>query len=414
MEKLVTNRRERHRLEIFSRVKQGALSVVEAGRFLEVSERQARRMWQRYKQHGDVGLVHGLRGKKSNASKEALRKTFLSRSLVECPNYGPAHTVGKLAECGLVASRISAWRWMKADGRAVTHRWVSAHRIRRVRRQQVGSLVQMDGSTHHWFGRAYSACVLFVMIDDASSRVWARFYASEDMASAFDLFGSYVRRYGLPRELYVDRDSIYRVKDEDLRQRRVERVQKAPLTQFGRAMEELGVGMIFAGSPQAKGRVERMNRTLQDRLVKELATERITDITRANRYLEKIFLRSLYRTTGVRPLSPVDLHRIVVREVRLADILCRREYRVVGKDWCVQIDGCILQIEKRHGSLALAGRIIQLALRADSTIHMTYKQVTLTWRSVPQRPVKEPGPARKTISSKPNHLRPDHPWRRGT
>lgn len=146
------NRRERRRLEIFSRVKLGIISVAEAGRFLVVSERQARRMWKRYKQQGDRGLVHGLRGRKSNASKEALRKTFLSRSLVECPNYGPAHTAGTLAEGGLVASRISAWRWMKAEGRAVSVRRVSAHRIRRERRRHVGSLVQMDGSTHRWFG----------------------------------------------------------------------------------------------------------------------------------------------------------------------------------------------------------------------------------------------------------------------
>ncbi len=302
------SRRERPWLELFSRVKQGLISVVEAGLYLAVSERQARRMWKRFKQDGDGGLIHGLRGRTGNASNEALRKKFLSRSLVECPNYGPAHRGGKLAEGGLVASRISAWRGMKADSRAVTHRRVSAHRNRRVRQAQVGSLVQMDGSTHHWFGRAYSACVLFVMIDGASGRVWARFYASEDMASAFDLSGSYVRRYGLPQELYVDRDSIHRVNDEDLRQRCVETGQKTPLTQFGRAMEQLGVGMIFAHSPQAKGRVERMDRTLQDRLVKELAAARITDITRANRYLEKIFLRSLYRATGVKPSSPVDHH----------------------------------------------------------------------------------------------------------
>ena len=407
------SRRERRRLELFSRVKQGLISVAEAGRYLAVSERQAQRMWKRYKQDGDGGLIHGLRGRKSNASKEALRKKFLSRSLVECPNYGPAHTAGKLAEGGLVASRISAWRWMKADGRAVSHRRVSAHRSRRVRRAQVGSLVQMDGSTHHWFGRAYSACVLFVMIDDASSRVWARFYASEDMASAFDLFGSYVRRYGLPQELYVDRDSIYRVNDEDLRQRCVETGQKAPLTQFGRAMEQLGVGMIFAHSPQAKGRVERMNRTLQDRLVKELAAAKITDITRANRYLEKIFLRSLYRATGVKPSSPVDHHRALGGEVKLAEILCRQEYRVVGRDWCVHIGGRILQIDKKHGSLALAGRRIQLAMRADLTIHMTYKEATLIWRAVPQRPAKASDNTPKALCKKPQRPGPNHPWRRG-
>ena len=407
------NRRERRRLEIFSRVKQGIISVAEAGRFLAVSERQARRMWNRYKQHGDRGLVHGLRGKKSNACKETLRKTFLSRSLVECPNYGPAHTAGTLADGGLVASRISAWRWMKAEGRAVSVRRVSAHRIRRERRKHVGSLVQMDGSTHRWFGAEHPACVLFVMIDDASSRVWARFYGAEDTATAFDLFSRYVRRHGLPQELYVDRDSIYRVNDEELRQRCVETGRKAPLTQFGRAMEQLGVGMIFAHSPQAKGRVERMNRTLQDRLVKELAAAKITEISKANGFLEKAFLRTLYRATGVKPVAAADLHRVVGREVKLENILCRQEFRVVGRDWCIQIDGHIFQIDKRHGSLALPGRRIALSMRADNTIHMTYKGKTLTWRGVPKRPAKSPDNTQKVQRKKPRCPRPDHPWRRG-
>jgi hypothetical protein len=302
---------------------------------------------------------------------------------------------------------------MKAAGHAVSARRVSSHRIRRERRRHVGSLVQMDGSTHRWFGSERPACVLFVMIDDASSRVWARFYEAEDTAAAFDLFSRYVRRYGLPRELYVDRDSIYRVNDEELRRRCVESGGKVPLTQFGRAMEQLGVGMIFAHSPQAKGRVERMNRTLQDRLVKELAAAKITGISEANGYLEKSFLGKLYRATGVKPAAAGDVHRVVGREVKLADILCRQEIRVVGRDWCIQIDGQIIQIDKRHVLLNLPGRRIMLSLRADNTIHMTYKGKTLTWRSLPRRSVPASDSTQQVQRRKPRQPRPDHPWRRG-
>ncbi|MHB1158607.1 MAG: helix-turn-helix domain-containing protein [Phycisphaerales bacterium] len=249
------NERERRRLEMFSQVKAGRVSVAEAGRRLGISERQARRLWRRYLEAGDGGLVHGLRGRAGNAGKGRLRARALALYAERYRGLGVAHAAELLAlEQQVSVSRQTLWRWLSEAGGVVRRRKVSRHRIRRPRKSCVGELVQMDGSTHAWFGSACGPCVLFVMIDDAGSRVFARFYTSEDTASAFDLFGRYIRRYGLPAALYVDRDSIYRVNDEPAREHANQAGKRPPLTQFGRAMDELGVTLFFARSPQAKGR----------------------------------------------------------------------------------------------------------------------------------------------------------------
>jgi len=404
---------ERRRLTVFSQVQDQALSVAQAGRLLGLSERQARRLWQRYRQRGDAGLVHGLRGRPGNAAHGELRGKVLAACRGKYPGFSSAHARDFLAQKDrLGVPRTTCWRWMKADGLIAAPRRVQPHRRRRERRGAVGELLQMDGSTHAWFGPALPHAVLFVMIDDASSRVWARFYATEDTATAFDLFGRYARQRGLPLALYVDCDSIYRVNDEPARQRARERGQKEPVTQFGRAMAQLGVGMIFAGSPQAKGRVERVNRTFQDRLVKELALLGITTIAAANIYLEKTFLQSLHTLIGRTPASGVNVHRPLPRHLPLEDVLCVVETRVVGQDWCVRIGGRILQIPRRHQGLALAGKTIQVLQRADGTLALRYQEQPLSFSQLASRPVSKalPRPPREPYTPPPPAL--THPWKR--
>ncbi len=299
---------ERRRLTVFSRVKEQAISVAEAGRMLGLSERQTRRLWKRYREKGDGGLIHGLRGQPGNAAHGPLKAKVLAAYREKYRGFSAAHAAEFLGRMKLAVPRNTCWRWLKAEGLVESPRRIKPHRQRRQRRSSVGELLQMDGSTHAWFGPELPAAVLFVMIDDASSHVHARFYATEDTASAFDLFGRYVRQWGLPLALYVDRDSIYRVNDLQAFQNARESGRKAPLTQFGRAMGTLGVGMIFAHSPQAKGRVERVNRTFQDRLVKELALLGIVTIPDANAYLEKTFLKTLNHLIGQTPAHGMNLH----------------------------------------------------------------------------------------------------------
>jgi hypothetical protein len=402
---------ERRRLNLFSQVKQSAISVAQAGRSLIISERQARRLWKQYRQKGDAGLVHGLRGQKGNAAHDGLKAQVLAAYRAKYRGFSAAHAAEFLAQEKLSVPRTTCWRWLKAAGLIAHPRKVKPHRQRREPKSSVGQMIQMDGSTHLWFGAGFPAAVLFVMIDDATSQVFVRFYATEDTVTAFDLFGRYARRFGLPLALYVDRDSIYKVNDAQAMQKAAEAGRPAPLTQFGRAMKQLGVAMIFANSPQAKGRVERVNRTCQDRLVKELKLLGINTIQKANAYLEKKFLKSLNELIHRQPASGANLHQPVPRNIQLEDVLCGIEDRAVGQDWCVRFDGRILQIQKKHQPLALAGKRVQVLQRADGTLKLRHQNKALLFVEVASRPVKAPA-AKPTPGPHTTRVpAADHPWK---
>jgi hypothetical protein len=233
---LELSRKERSRLEVFARVRDGEVSVARAAGLLRMSVRQARRAWKRYRAQGDAGLTHGLRGKASNRKVgDAIRAAVLRLYREKYADFGPTLAAEKLAaddghEVGPETLRL----WLKAEGLWAGRRHRKRHRSRRERRACLGEMVQMDGSHHDWFEGRGPRCVLMVVIDDATGRVFCRFYESETTAAAFDVFGAYCRKHGVPRALYVDRDSIYRCD----RQATVEEALRAasPLTQFGRAM----------------------------------------------------------------------------------------------------------------------------------------------------------------------------------
>jgi transposase len=205
---LLMSTKERVRLEVLSRVVRREISVGKAAGLMGLSERQARRVWRRYRVEGDRGLVHRLRGRPGNAGRGDLRQKALSLCRGLYSDFGSALAVEYLAKEGLEVPRQTLWRWRRQAGDLQPKRRVARHRIRRERRGCLGELVQMDGSAHDWFEGRRSPCVVFVMIDDASGKVFGRFYESEDTASAFDLLGCYVRKRGLPMALYVDKDSI--------------------------------------------------------------------------------------------------------------------------------------------------------------------------------------------------------------
>lgn len=401
--------KERVRLETFSRVRRGEMSVAKAAVLLGISVRQSRRLWKRYNLDGDVGLVHRLRGRPGNALKRAVRDKALALCRTRYADFGSALAAEYLQKDGLVLARQTLWRWRRLSGDLGPVRRAARHRIRRERRSSMGELVQMDGSAHDWFEGRRGQCVLFVMIDDATGRVFCRFYESEDTASAFALFGSYVRKHGLPAALYVDKDSIYRVNDPLARERGRQR-GRMPLTQFGRAMEQLAVTVICADSPQAKGRVERVNGTLQDRLVKALRLAGISTIQQANEFLQRQFLPEHNRRFGVLAASPIDVHRKVPAGVVLGEILCVQEQRTVGRDWCVAYKQRVLQLDKRHEKLALAGRQITVLETASGQLRLMHRGRRLRWREAPVRPLRRQPPKRATAITR---WQPpaDHPWR---
>jgi len=239
-----------------------------------------------------------------------------------------------------------------------------------------------------------------VMIDDATSQTLARFYPAETTQAAFDLFGRWVKRYGIPRSVYADRHSIYR--DED---------HPEKPTQYGRAMKELSVELIAAYSPQAKGRVERMNGTLQDRLVKEMRLRGICSMEAGNAFLDVKFLDELNGRYAVKAKRGQDLHRAVEADTVLEEVLCVAEQRVVGNDWCVRWKGRWLQIDAKHAGLNLPGRTATVKQRADGVLVLLRGAERLTFKELRARPAR--AKARKPVVNN-RRYKPaaSHPWNR--
>ena len=363
---------DRVRLDAMGRVKRGELTVVAAAALMGISLRQARRLHKRFKAHGAQGLVHQLRGRLSNRRlSQAVREQVVKMHQERYADFGPTLACEKLAEEELVLSPDTLTALLKERGLWRRRRRRGRHRRRRERRACLGSLVQMDGSHHDWFEGRAQKCVLMVMIDDATSLTYARFYSGETSEAAFDVFGRWARGKGLPRALYVDRHSIYR--DED---------HPEHPTQFGRAMKELSVELIQAHSPQAKGRVERRNAVFQDRLVKEMRLRNIKDMAAANVFLEGKFLEEMNRRFAVKAKREQDLHRALPASMKLEEILCVQEKRVVGQDWCVRWRNRWLQIDREHGALNLPRRAVLVKQRADGQLVVEYKGERLRWREL--------------------------------
>jgi hypothetical protein len=239
----------------------------------------------------------------------------------------------------------------------------------------------------------------------------ARFSAGETTAAVMELFGSYVRQHGLPHSLYVDRDSIYRSD----RQATVEgelRGQAGPATQFARAMRQQDVELILVNSPQAKGRVERMNGTLQDRLVKEMRLEQISNIALANRFLAKRFLPALNEKFTVPARESIDVHRALPAGVRLEEILSFEQKRRVSNDWCVMWKSRIFQLQRRHEALALAGREVTVREKLDGSIQLLSQGHKLHWEELGQRPARvKAKPVIQNNRVCKSSASVSHPWR---
>ena len=409
MGELRMSARERKRMELLSRVRDGLLTLVSAAEMSRLSYRQMKRIWKRYREHGDAGLIHRGRGRRSNRRiEEGLRRKVLDRYRERYPDFGPTLASEYLAKEKLGVDHETLRRWLLEAGLWQKTRKRQKHRGRRERRAQRGELIQMDGSHHDWFEGRRGWAVLMVLIDDATSRTYARFYEAEDTRAAMDVFGRYARRYGLPQALYVDHDSIYECRrearvDEELR-------GDGPQTQFERAMKQLAVDVIAADSPQAKGRVERRHGVFQDRLVKALRLRNISTLEAANEHLKETFLPELNRRFTVAPRERGDLHRPIPAGLALKEVLCLEEPRVVQNDWTVRWRNRWFQVEARHEGLCLAGKTIVVRERLDGSMALLWRGAFLHFRELASRPVRTP-PVRNDLPRKAWKPSSDHPWR---
>lgn len=398
--------KELRRVHVIRKVQDQQLTQGEAARLLGLTDRQIRRLMRRVEQEGDRGLVHRGRGKPSNRRIPEKRKVkALQLYARRYGDFGPTLAAEKLAERdGITLSAETLRLWLRERG--VTHfrRRKRPHRAWRARRAHVGELVQLDGSHHDWFEGRGPQCVLMAYIDDASSRVFARFYEYEGTWPALDSFQRYVKQYGLPVAVYADKHTTYRSPAEPSIEEQLAGV--APTRQFGRALRDLAVELIAAHSPQAKGRVERLFKTFQDRLIKELRLAGIATLEAANRFLED-YLPRFNRRVAVLPAKAADLPRPASSDPELARVLCLKTTRCLRKDFTIAHAGQLYQI---HDTVRATRVQVEEAL--DGTLRITHQGRALGFHAIAARlaPVAKTRPQPR--AHHPVTPRANHPWRK--
>ena len=373
-DRIEMSQRERDRLKVMAPVLEGRRTQPEAARLLKRCVRQVRRILRRLEAEGDAGVIHRLRGHPSNRAKgDDLRLRVLSRYRERYMGFGPTLAAEKLTAEDMPVSDETLRNWLLTAGLWERKRRRDKHRQRRDRRECLGELTQADGSEHDWLEGRGPRMVLLVMIDDATSKVVARFYQAETTEGYMDLLWRYLRKHGRMVAMYTDHDSVFCGECPD---------KKPAKTQFARALEELGIGWIPAGSPQAKGRVERFNGTAQDRLVKELRLAGAATIEQGNEVLDTIFLPWFNRRCTVRPTSPNNAHRPLHPSMNLPGILSIQERRTVANDYTIRLTNRIYQLlpPARPG---LRGGRVTVQRRLDGTLHIRFKKDYLKYAALP-------------------------------
>jgi transposase len=392
------------------RVKAGELKQVDAAAMLELSYRQTKRLFARYERSGAAGLVHGNAGKRSNRAKpDKLRKRALKivaeRYQGPGERFGPTLAAEHLEQdYGLSIDAETLRRWMLAEGLWKRERKRKPYRQRRQRRSHFGELVQMDGSFHDWLEDRGPRGCLINMVDDATSTVLARIDKEETTWAVADALRMWVQRYGIPRALYVDWKNVYHHDVSDKPQR-----EGAVVSQFQGMCRKLGIDLIGANSPQAKGRVERSHGTLQDRLIKKMRLKKIGSYQQANAFLEQTYLAAHNARYAVAAAQAVDFHAPVGDNIDLEDVFCLEQERTVSQDWVVQYGARWMQIEAEP--YVAAGSKVVVRERRDGSLKLVCRTQTLRWHEIerpPGKPTREP---RITKPQQPNQPASDHPWR---
>ncbi|MFO0752499.1 MAG: ISNCY family transposase [Thermodesulfovibrionales bacterium] len=403
---ITMTQKELKRLHVIRKVMEGVLMQKEAAEMLSVSERQIRRIVRRIEAQGDKGIVHGARGKDSNRkAPESLVSRVVQLYREKYLGFGPTLMAEKLREGeGTEVSKESVRTWLMDAGLWQKGRKRKVHRQWRQRRACFGEMLQMDGSHHRWFEDRGPACVLMAYIDDATNTIYARFYEYEGTLPAMDSFKRYIRKYGIPLSVYLDKHTTYKSSAEPSIEDEINGTE--PLSQFGRALTELQVKIIHANSPQAKGRIERLFKTLQDRLVKEMTVRGISSIDEANGFLDG-YLALHNRKFRVQAKERSNLHRGVPKGVDLDRILCIRNSRTLRNDFTVAHNKKLYQVGK-----AVNAKVVTVEERVNGSMHMFHNNVRLPFREITERPEKQhnnPAPRRQ---GKPPVVPPDHPWRK--
>ncbi len=398
--------KELTRLHVIKKVVAGEVKQVEASELLGMSERQVRRLVRRVERDGDRGVIHRSRGRASNrAYRDKLKGKVIALYEKKYGDFGPTLFTEKLREReGIEVGTQTVRNWLLGAGVWERVRTSRRHRQWRERKRYFGEMVQMDGSHHDWLEGRGPELVLMAYIDDATNRVMARFYDYEGTLPAMDSFRRYVRRRGLPMSIYLDKHTTYKSPAKPTLEDRL--AGRQPQSQFERAMRELGVQVIHAHSPQAKGRIERLFRTLQDRLVKEMRLEGIGSKDEANRFLGKyLAVHNQWRSQE----ALGDMHRPLPAGTDLGPVLCIRTKRVLRNDGTIVHNKMLYQLLE-----SIRPPYVFVEERLSGRMYLTYRGESLKYRKLTAAPLK--APPKRGVPRKRNprgHLPPkDHPWKR--
>ena len=403
---IVATQRELRRLHIVQKVLEGGLRQTEAAAMLSLSYRQVGRIVDRVREEGPQAVVHRSRGRQSNRKiSEELKDRVLNLYRKYYEGFGPTLAQEKLSERESINISDETLRlWLIEAGLWKKKRKGRQHRQWRPRKDHYGEMIQMDGSHHAWFEDRGLACVFMGYIDDATGRVYGRFYEYEGTLPAMDSFWRYVRKYGIPISLYMDKHTTYRGTGEPTLEDELNGTE--PMSEFGRALKELGVQLIHANTPQAKGRVERLFNTLQDRLVKEMRLRGISSIVEANEFLKE-YLPIYNRRFAKKAAQQENLHRPRPKGLDLNRILCIKTERTLKNDFTIAHDRKLYQIEERIQTKKLI-----VEEYTDGSMAIWCRGRKVRFRQITQRPPRIPQPQQpRPARNKASTPAQDHPWR---
>lgn len=404
---ITMSRREAKRLHIIHQALEKKITQVEAAGLIGISDRQIRRMIGRIGEEGDEGICHRSRGKASNRripkkTKERVLKLFKHKY----PDFNLAHATEKLFEVhGITMNDETLRLWLNEAEIPYKKRRVRKHRERRERKAHVGELVQIDGSHHDWFEGRGPVCVFMGYIDDATNTMYGRFYDYEGTMPAMDSMKRYIKRYGIPKAVYLDKHTTYKSWAEPTIEEQLN--DQKPMSHFEKSLDKLEVDVIHANSPQAKGRVERLFKTLQDRLVREMRLVGVKSIEEANAFL-KTYLPKHNRRFKKEAASEANLHQPAPHSRELDRILCIKEERTVKNDFTIAYNGIFYQIEQ-----AIRAEKVTVEERLDGSLHITHKGQDLRYRKITKQPTRATLESQLLLQEeKPWIPSAAHPWRK--
>jgi len=391
------------RLAVIHKVIDKRVTQVEAAEILDLSDRQIRRIVTRIQEDGDKGIIHASREQPSHNAKDIkIKKRAINLCRGTYEGFGPTLASEKLFERDKIEiSRETLRQWLKHEKLPYRDRKKRPHRQWRERKHHYGQMVQMDGSHHDWFEGRGPWCVLMGYIDDATGIPFAKFCPYEGSLTAMDGFKGYIKKHGIPLSVYLDKHSTYKSTKKRTIEDELNNID--PLSQFGKALGELGVELIHANSPEAKGRIERLFETFQDRVIKEMRLRKIGSIEAANKFLE-YYLPVFAKRFGIPPAKEGDLHRPLPKGVDLNRILCVKTERALNNDFTVVHEKKLYQILDN-----VRAKKVMVEERIDGSMIMRYKETALRFKEITNRPPKKA----YEFKIRKVYIPPaDHPWKR--